>query len=429
MREEWRGSQLSLSARDLALWEQAESKIQANRRGGVIIKVVDHLGHPLKGVPLRYTQRKHSFRLGVHYPYHAQVYDLLQEAGINEITLLLGWKYVQPEPSLFNWEYLEQVWNPAIVHRRGLALYAHAINWFKPDWHVLPAYLYQVPKSEFPQIVYEHVAEIVHRWAPYIHTYELVNEPFWTEAHAFALTLEEMVHICHATALAIRDTLPDARLEINFAEVSRLASYRIRPLEFLDALERAGVPYDVIGLQALENCYTVTHPPKFFRAKTLAGIIQTIHRYAQVGKPLHISALCAPSEVPPTKPPSYFRLPYGPWDETKQAHYLDAAYTLLFAEEEVEGITWWCPVDGRLAFVPGGGLLRQDLTPKPSYWALKNWFQRHTSEGQLYTDEEGKAIIQGFTGSYDIFVGTREKGKPLSHEVKARVVDEITVVL
>ncbi len=91
--------------------------------------------------PVRYEQRQHLFRFGVHYPYHGPTYDLLQEAGINAVTLWLGWKYVQPEPGVFQWDYLDRVWNPAALHRRGLRLTAHAMNWFKPKWQVLPGYL------------------------------------------------------------------------------------------------------------------------------------------------------------------------------------------------------------------------------------------------------------------------------------------------
>ena len=426
---EWRGAELPFSARDTVLWERAEQEIEAHRCGDVIMRVVDANGQPLRGVPVRYNQRVHAFHFGAQYPYDSETYDLLQQAGINAATLWLGWKYVEPEAGIYNWEYLDRVWHPALLHKRGLRLTAHALNWFKPGWNVLPQYLLDTPVTELPDLVYKHVGQIARHWAPYIETFELVNEPFWTDADALTLGLEDMVRICHATAVAVRDVVPDARLEINFAEASRKLSYRLSPLDFLEQLERANVPYDSIGLQAFENGYSVTDPPTFYRTKTFTGILQTLQQYAKAGKSIDISALAMPSVPPCSKPPSRFELRYGLWDETAQARYLDAAYTLFFAHRAVEGITWWCPVDGRLSFIQGGGLLREDLSPKPSYTALKQWMQRHTSSGQVYSDAEGRAVIRGYGGDYEITVGAGTLGRPMTHHIDPRVATEVTVVL
>lgn len=50
-----------------------------------------------------------------------------------------------------------------------------------------------------------------------------------------------------------------------------------------------------------------------------------------------------------------------------------------------------------------GGLMRFDLTPKPSYYALKKLIQEewHTEE-MLETNKEGKMAFKGFYGTYDL---------------------------
>jgi GH35 family endo-1,4-beta-xylanase len=426
---EWSGLGLALSPKDLAAWEKAEQEIEANRCGDVIVRVADENGQALSGVPVRYEQRQHAFRFGAQYPYQAEVYDLLQEAGVNSATLWLGWKYVQPEPGLYNWGYLERVWNPAAMRQRGLRLTAHALNWFKPLWNVLPQYLVETPLGELPRLVYDHIEQVAWRWGAYIETFELANEPFWGDADALNLTLEDMVRICKATALAVRDVLPHALLEVNFAEISRVQSYHVRPCDLLAALDQQGVPYDRIGLQAFENGYSVTMPPTFYRSKTFTGMLQSIAKYVSLGRPLDITALAVPSVLPVAKPPSGFKLPYGAWGEETQARYLDAAYTLLFARREIEGITWWCPVDGRLAYIPGGGLLREDLTPKPAYQALRQWVARHTTSGTKQTDDQGRAVIRGYAGDYELTVGSGAMGRRLTHAIHAREVHERMVVL
>ncbi|NLG52166.1 MAG: hypothetical protein GX552_18810 [Chloroflexi bacterium] len=429
MNVEWSGLQLPLSPRDISYWEKAEQAIEAHRCGAMLVRVVNAHGQPLPGVIVRYQQQKHSFRFGVHYPYHAEAYDRLQAAGINAATLWLGWKYVEPERGVYNWDYLDRVWNPQALHQRGLELTAHALNWFKPHWHVLPNYLYDVTPDELAHLAYEHVSEIARHWHPYIQRFELVNEPFWAEADGVPMTTESMVRLCHASALAIRDVNPAARLEINFAEVSRQPSYTVHPSELIAALDKAQVPYDTIGLQALENGYSVTEPHAFYRTKTFAGIIQSLRQYAGFGKALHISALAVPSVPPTSTPPTGFKLPYGPWDEVTQARYLDAAYTYLFAQPEVEGITWWSPVDGRLAFIAVGGLLRADLSPKPAYEALQQWIARHTSDGLTRTDSEGKAVLRGYEGEYEITIGAGAISRRLHSTIRSQIVEDETVVL
>jgi len=404
--------------------ERSGQQIRAQRCGSLIVRLVDQDQRPLRGIRVCYAQKTHALALGVHYPYQARVYDLLQGCGVNAATLWLGWHDMQPMPGRWDWERLERVWNPAALACRGLRLHGHALLWFKPEWRVVPAYWLQAPAGDRPRLVYEHVYEIVRRWGAHLGSYELVNEPFWKHADLLALSTDDMVRLVHAAALAVRDMAPSAVLEINFAEASRIPSYRVRPMDFLDALERAGVPYHRIGLQALENAYSANSKPTFYRTKTFAGMIQVLRQYAHVGKPIHVSALAVPALPPSVRPPSDFKLPYGEWDEVSQARYLDAAYTLLFAQPAVEAITWWCPVDGRLAWIRGGGLLREDLSTKPTYAALRAWVGRHTTEGQVVTDGEGKAVISGFAGTYDVSIHLGRRVENRSLCIASRAVRE-----
>ncbi len=420
---------LPATGNDLLAWEKAQHQIKANRCGELIVRVVNEQGQPLSEIPIAYHQKSHDFEFGLHYPYDPQVYDIFQELGFNAATLWLGWKHVQPTSGHFNWRYLDRVWNPPALHKRGISLTAHSLVWFNAHWQVLPDYIYDVAWDELPHLTYTHVRAIARHWAPYIHTYEIINEPFWNQANVLALSLETVVKICKAAALAIRDTVPEARLRVNLTEPGRIQNYQIRPLDFFDALDQAGVHFDVLGIQVLENCFSSEDPPRFFQTKKLSTILSTIRKYATIGRPIIISAFGAPSTWPQYPIPESYRPPYGPWDEDLQARYAEFAYTLFFAEPAVQGITWWSPVDGPLAYIPSGGLIDGQLEPKPAYDALHRWFQTYTSSGTAFSDGDGKAVIRGYAGTYQLRIGKGAQAKITLQTILPGQVREATLVL
>jgi hypothetical protein len=67
-------------------------------------------------------------------------------------------------------------------------------------------------------------------------------------------------------------------------------------------------------------------------------------------------------------------------------------------------ITWWDLCDNG-SWLPGGGMLRKDLTPKPVYTALHKLITEewHThAEGK--TDKRGEFSFRGFYGTYHVVV-------------------------
>jgi len=93
-------------------------------------------------------------------------------------------------------------------------------------------------------------------------------------------------------------------------------------------------------------------------------------------------------------------------DEREGARRLADLYTLCFAHPAVRGIIWHGFRDGD-ADVQGGGLLRQDFSPKPAFRMLQKlvgtvWHSR--ASGQ--TDACGQFHFRGFWGSYRAAVMT-----------------------
>ena len=95
-------------------------------------------------------------------------------------------------------------------------------------------------------------------------------------------------------------------------------------------------------------------------------------------------------------------------DEVKAAGYVAGLYTLCFSHPFVRGI-FWCGVSDCEEGVSGGGLLRRDLSPKPTHQTLRKlihviWHSRAHGE----TDLLGKFRFRGFFGSYRVVVATQK---------------------
>jgi hypothetical protein len=88
------------------------------------------------------------------------------------------------------------------------------------------------------------------------------------------------------------------------------------------------------------------------------------------------------------------------WDEAAQADYAVKFYRVCFAHPAMRAITWWDLCD-QGSWLPGGGMLRADMSPKPVYEQLQRlihdeWKTRATGA----TDDSGRFAFRGFLGKY-----------------------------
>jgi hypothetical protein len=70
----------------------------------------------------------------------------------------------------------------------------------------------------------------------------------------------------------------------------------------------------------------------------------------------------------------------------------------------MRGITWWDLCD-QGSWLPGGGMLRADMSPKPVYEQLQRlihdeWTTRATGT----TDDDGRFACRGFFGKYRLVI-------------------------
>ena len=116
-------------------------------------------------------------------------------------------------------------------------------------------------------------------------------------------------------------------------------------------------------------------------------------------------------------------------DEVNAARYVAGLYTLCFSHPCVRGL-FWCGVSDREEGVSGGGLLRRDLSPKPSHKTLRKlihviWHTR----AQGATDVLGRFRFRGFLGGYRVVVATPNTRPAIEQLCVGQEHHEITISL
>lgn len=205
---------------------------------------------------------------------------------------------------------------------------------------------------------------------------EVINEAH-DKANLWRLHHDQVIEMTRESCAAVRRGNPSIRRQINhcclWAEYAKTAngdgSRRWSPYTYLRDCVSNGVEFEVVGLQL------------YYPQYDLFEIDRMLDRFADFGRPCHITECATQSQDGPDPASMRPRTPtpgwHGPWNETMQADWLEAIYTLCYAKPHFEAVEWWDVADVGGHFWPFGGVLHKDLTPKESYYRLldlqKRW--------------------------------------------------------
>lgn len=212
------------------------------------------------------------------------------------------------------------------------------------------------------------VGRSVERYRGRIDIWDIINEAHdW--ANGLNLTQQQEVEITKICADAARRKNPDAKLIVNnccpFGEYAAEGRVHLgpvydkvlTPLAYLDAVMEAKVYFDIVGVQI------------YFPARDMFSISKLLDEYARFGKPVNITELGVRTS-PATRADEPARTEWHmPWCEKVQADWVEWFYTVCYARPEITAITWWDFKDP--AFIPTSGFLREDETPRESFFRLK----------------------------------------------------------
>lgn len=250
-----------------------------------------------------------------------------------------------------------------------------------------PAWLKNLPFAETRALCVSHVREAISRFRSRVHVWDVVNEAHVqpeTGTGMAGFTREQNVELTVSALKAARETDPTCFRMVNntgtwcdYYMGRKPAPWQQTVYDYITMLKEAGAEYEAVGLQYYHS------------GRDMVEFERNLETFKDFGKPVHITESGYPSsseEVPESSwwggGPGNAKLVWHgeQFTESSQADWFEQFYTIAYSKPWVQAISTWDFADP--AFIPHGGLLNQDGTPKESYRRLAAllaaWRQRTT---------------------------------------------------
>jgi len=386
---------------EAALSETAiEERIVKYRTAEVTLKVTDTSGRPLTDTQVTVQMLRHKFLFG------SNIFRLRPE-GTNEDDRAYGERFAE----LLNYATLPfywQMYEPAEGKTNAVQVKAMA-RWCKERgirtkghplvWTLEPAWVGEKPAAEATALLWGRVTRDVTDFAGLTDIWDVVNEAVVGPDQARARNARTLLGLYEregrvavvARAFAVaREANPKATLVLNDFRTDE--AYE----KILEEALAKGVSIDVIGIQSH------MHGGYWGAAKAW----EVCERFARFGKPLHFTELTILSGEPvgeidwENRRRNQWRT--SPELEQRQERQAAEFYRVLFSHPAVAAVTWWDFSDQRSWMGAPAGFLREDMSPKPVFLALKKLIHEDWWTGPLTlrTDDKGTVTFKGFLGEY-----------------------------
>ena len=372
---------------------EAAARIAKYRQSTLTVQVVDAAGKPVPNARVAVHQTRHAFGFGTEFSAEKMFDPAIPAAereiyqnGIakyfNFVTIGNHWKW-----PLWEKEKILPIQASQWCKDHNLELRGHNMVW--PGWRHLPNSLKPLANKpdEMRAAVLAHVAEVGRAAAPYVSTWDVVNETY--DNH-------DLMDLCGESLLvdvfnAAKQADPKAALYIN--------DYNIVTNNGLDAKHQEvyekviqylldqHAPLEGIGLQGhFGRQFT---PP--------ARVYSILERYAKFGLPMQMTEFTLMAD-----------------DQKANAHFMEDTMTVFFSHPSVNAFIFWGAFDG--IDYPH----KAEIFDKTGQFTVvgKAWhdlvFGRWWTQEEKKTAANGTAAVQGFHGDYEIIVsgdGGKGQGK------------------
>ncbi len=405
---------IKLSAEDEQVYQKALNDIPLYRQGNIQVKITGENGNPLTGYKVTYRQSSHDFIFGsVIVPGQT---SKLSETGINYWDFQTQWPWIQPQDGRYTFNFLNYWQSLDEIRSAGYKTMASGLFIMNEadGNHFFPPFWKDLPFDQFLQKEYEFISRTAKEIGPAIDVWESIGEPNFVDRNPLRLDKDQYYQAISTSSKAIRDNDPTAVIEVNLGVPCGEISWNTNS-EIIQGLLERKIDFDQAGLQFYNNSYANNH---YYMGKdTLAEMSRCWDDYEKLltpnNKKMNMTEMSVSSDHRGNEL-GYWDVP---WTEETQAQYLETFYTIFFAKPANTGLTWYFSMDAFQDADPfvmyKGGLIRDDGTPKKSFYALKNLIQRWSTNGEAVTGPDGIITFRGFGGDYDLLVTNPVTGESM----------------
>lgn len=266
------------------------------------------------------------------------------------------WRDIQPDQQSVRYDAIDK-W-VRTCSKAGLSVHGGPVlNFgvqFVPDW----MHVWENDYEAIFGFAREHVRRTVQRYAGRIGTWVVASG-----LHAdnvFSFNFEQTIDLTRMAASISRQAAPRAQIVLDltqpWGEYFARNQLTAPPLLYAEMAVQSGISFDAFGLQCVFGLDS-----EGFHLRDMLQISSLIDRLANLGKPIHITAVAVPSDAAAAGAAD------RPWSESAQADWLADFSAIALSKPYVESICLQTLTDGVCTGIPAGGVLHADLTPKPAF--------------------------------------------------------------
>jgi endo-1,4-beta-xylanase len=256
------------------------------------------------------------------------------------------------------------------LRNKNIICKGHPLIFLNPE--IMPDWFRNLPYNELKQYCLEYIKETILRFRGQIHVWDVINEAHVQPEAGTGVkgyTKEENVDLTCEALKAARKADPSCFRIVNSTGTWSDYYMTINPLtgqqsvyDYIKMLQSAGADFEAIGLQF------------YYSGRDFVETEREIEKYREFGKSIHITESGIPTS---SEGSSYWGGGEGgasyvwhgeKFTEDMQADWLEYLYTIVYSKPYIDAITWWDYADPSFMYL--GGLLRADLSPRPSYERL-----------------------------------------------------------
>jgi hypothetical protein len=316
---------------------------------------------------------KHVVGCRVNSLVQSQKYKETVTDNFDYVVLPMSWKQLQPEEQVFNTDSVDD-WVELLARKRVPIIAGPLVSLTEgmvPDW----MFIWEHDFDTLREMAYEYVQKVVQRYRRAVGAWNVVSGLH--AGAAFSLSFEQIIELTRMLIAQVKTLLPNAKTLVSitqpFGEYHAKAGVGVPPMLYAEMVAQAGVNFEAFGLELEMG---VPKPGYFTR--DLFQLSCLLDRFSTLGRPVYITATCAPGKNSPDSgdssngkvDPAQGGRWHKPWDPQVQADWMEAVYKLAFSKPYVESVAWADLADMSQE-LPAGGLLDDMLKPKPVYNKLQ----------------------------------------------------------